>query len=159
MNGSISIVRAQTRDLDDIERCARAAYAKYVARIGREPAPMVADFAAQIAAGQVWVATDQAGLAGYVVAYRRGDHMHLENIAVVPDRQGSGIGRALIAHVEDEAQRQGLAAVELYTNEKMTENLAYYPHLGYRETGRGVEDGFHRAFFRKALRKAKRPVL
>ena len=68
-----------------------------------------------------------------------------------PDRQGCGIGRALIAHVEEEARRLGLNAVELYTNEKMTENLGLYSRLGYIETGRRNEDGFNRVFFRKAL--------
>ena len=51
-----SIRAAAPEDLDAIRRIARAAYAPYVPRIGREPAPMVADFAAAIAAGQVWVA-------------------------------------------------------------------------------------------------------
>ncbi len=151
MAAGLAIVRANESHLGDIERCARAAYGKYVARIGREPAPMVADFAAQIAVGEVWVAVDAAGLGGYVVRYPRGDHMHLENIAVLPERQGRGVGRALIAHVEAETRRKGLAAVELYTNEKMTENLALYPRLGYRETGRRSEDGFARVFFRKDL--------
>jgi len=57
----MKIVRAERSHLGDIERCARAAYRKYVGRIGREPAPMVADFAPQIAAGQVWVAIDDRG--------------------------------------------------------------------------------------------------
>ncbi len=37
-------------DLDAVRRIARAAYAPYVPRIGREPAPMVADFTASIVA-------------------------------------------------------------------------------------------------------------
>jgi len=151
MAAGITIVRANESHLGAIERCARAAYRKYVARIGREPAPMVADFASQIAAGEVWVAVDAGGLGGYVVCYSRADHMHLENVAVSPERQGHGIGRALIAHVEEMAREQGLAAVELYTNAKMTGNLRLYPYLDYRETGRRSEDGFARVFFRKEL--------
>ena len=34
----------------------------------------------------------------------------------------------------------------------MTENLDYYPRRGYVETGRGVEDGYRRAFFSKTVR-------
>jgi len=151
MAAGLTIIEANESHLGEIERCAREAYRMYVARIGREPAPMVADFASQIAAGKVWVAIDDEELAGYVVCYARGDHMHLENIAVAPEQQGCGIGRALIAHVEGKAREQGLAAVELYTNEKMTENLALYPRLGYRETGRRSEDGFARVFFRRDL--------
>jgi len=147
----VQIVSAESSHLNAITACARAAYEKYVARIGREPAPMVADFAALIAAGHVCVAVDAEGLSGYVVFYPRGDHLHLENLAVFPGCQGRGIGRALIAYVEDESRRLGLNAVELYTNDKMTENLWLYPRLGYRETGRRSEDGFNRVFFRKNL--------
>jgi hypothetical protein len=36
----------------------------------------------------------------------------------------------------------------------MTENLAFYPRLGYREVGRVVEDGFRRVYFAKRLQVA-----
>ena len=140
---------ARPEDRAPIERIARAAYAPYVPRIGRAPAPMVADFAAAIAAGRVWVTGDP--VAGYVVAWPRADHWHLENVAVAPGAQGRGLGRALIGHVEALARTSGARAVELYTNARMTENLGLYPRLGYAETGRGTEDGFDRVFFRKAL--------
>jgi hypothetical protein len=39
----------------------------------------------------------------------------------------------------------------LYTNEVMTENQAIYAHLGYRETARRTEDGYHRVFMEKEL--------
>ena len=144
-----AIRNAEPGDRTAVERIARAAYAPYVALIGRAPAPMVADFAAAIAAGRVWVTGTP--VAGYVVAWRRGDHWHLENVAVDPAAQGRGIGRALVAHVETLARRDGAAAVELYTNAKMAANLRLYPRLGYVETGRRTEDGFDRVFFRKAL--------
>lgn len=143
---------ARAGDRAAVERVARAAYAVYVPRIGRAPAPMLADFAAAIAAGRVWVAG--APVAGYAVAYPRGDHWHLENVAVAPAAQGRGLGHALIAHVEALAARAGARAIELYTNAAMTENLALYPRLGYARTGRRVEDGFDRVFFRKALAPA-----
>lgn len=77
--------------------------------------------------------------------------MHLESVAILPDHAGQGIGRMLIAFVESESRRCGYPAVELYTNEKMVENLALYPKLGYRETGRHYEAGFNRVYFRKTL--------
>jgi hypothetical protein len=33
----------------------------------------------------------------------------------------------------------------------MTENLAYYPSLGFRETDRREEDGYSRVFFEKQV--------
>lgn len=135
-----------------VRACAEAAYAQYVEAIGRKPAPMVADFAAQIRDGLVHVATGDAGqVEGYVVYYPQDEAMHLENIAVLPSAAGRGIGKALVGRCEAAAREAGMAAVELYTNAKMTANLTIYPHLGYRETGRRHEDGFDRVFFRKDL--------
>lgn len=45
----------------------------------------------------------------------------------------------------------GLPAVELYTNEAMTENQAIYSKLGYVETEKKHQDGFNRVFYRKSL--------
>ena len=75
----------------------------------------------------------------------------LKNIAVFAQYQGMGIGKKLIAFCENSARQSGYSAVELYTNEKMSENLGVYPHLGYQEFGRWNEDGFSRVFFRKEL--------
>lgn len=77
--------------------------------------------------------------------------MHLENVAVAPECQGHGLGKRLIGHCEQTARALGCAAVELYTNEKMTENLSLYPAMGYVETGRRREDGFNRVYFRKIV--------
>lgn len=143
---------ADPGDLDAIKTCAVASYAMYVDRMGREPAPMVADFATQIAEGRVHVGVGESGdVCGYVVFYPRGDSVHLENVAVSPDHQGRGYGRRLIDFVEREAAAQGFGTVDLYTNEKMTENIALYPSLGYEEIGRWEEDGFNRVFYRKSV--------
>ena len=138
-------------DLDLIRRCAEEAYALYVPRIGKKPAPMIADFAAQIAAGQVHVCVDHERLLGHIVLYPRGDHLHIENVAVLPSQQGTGLGKYLLAFAEAEERRAGITAIELYTNQHMTENLSFYPRLGYVELGRGEEVGFARVFYRKAL--------
>ncbi len=131
---------------------AEAAYSGYVAAIGRKPAPMLADYAAEIAAGHVTVATDAEGrVLGFIIFFAEGGRMQLDNVAVDPRAAGQGLGKALIAHCEDVARRQGLTAVTLYTNEKMVANLSIYPRLGYAETGRRQEDGFHRVFFAKTL--------
>ena len=146
------IRQAEISDFDAIRRCAEAAYAKYVARIGRKPAPMVADFAALIEQNSVMVEVDDAQrVRGFVVAYPRNDHLHLDNVAVDPDCQGQGIGRRLVERVEQQALSNGYGRIELYTNAKMRENLALYPKLGYREFDRCVEDGFDRVYFCKNL--------
>ena len=47
----VRVRQAVAADEPAVRACAEGAYARYVAAIGRKPAPMVADFAAQIAAG------------------------------------------------------------------------------------------------------------
>lgn len=143
---------AQPADLRGIEACAEAAYGKYVARIGRKPAPMTADYQSQIDSGIVHVIGSGRTIAGFAVFYPRGDHVHLENVAVHPAFHGMGHGMRLIRFVEHSAAASGAAAIELYTNARMTENLSLYPRLGYEETGRRSEDGFERVYFRKLLR-------
>jgi len=146
------IRKAVADDAGAVRDCAEEAYAQYVVAIGRKPAPMVADFEAQIAAGQVYVAAGSgAAILGFIVFFARGDHMFLENVAVSAAAAGQGTGKTLIGFCEAEAQRLGLDRVQLYTNEKMVGNLSIYPHLGYRETGRRAEDGFNRIYFEKEL--------
>jgi ribosomal protein S18 acetylase RimI-like enzyme len=147
---------AAAADLADIARITAAAYAIYEPRIGRPPAPVLADHAALVAAGEVWVADAGDRPAGVLVVRPRGTTLLLESVAVDPDRQGQGIGRILIGHAERLAAEAGLEAVELYTNAAMTENLTLYPRLGYIETGRRHERGYDRVYFRKAVAAAGR---
>jgi ribosomal protein S18 acetylase RimI-like enzyme len=145
------IRQAEARDELEIRDCAEQAYARYVPLIGRKPAPMVADFAAQIAAAEVWVATDdQDAFQGFIVFYAEEGHILLENVAVLPRAAGRGVGKALIGFCENAARQRGMN-VHLYTNEKMTDNLSIYPRLGYVEVARRSEDGFNRVYFEKTL--------
>jgi ribosomal protein S18 acetylase RimI-like enzyme len=137
-----------------IGEIARAAYGKYVPRIGRAPAPMQADFAAAIAAGRVVVVEAGDAVVGYMIAWPQADAYFIDSIAVDPATQGSGFGRRLMDHAARAARRHGLAAIRLYTNAAMTENLSLYRHLGFVETHRAVEQGFSRVFMRRDLRAA-----
>lgn len=142
---------ARHADLVAIRNCAIAAYTPYVERIGKAPAPMVADFAAAIDLERLYVLEQAEQVRGFVVFYARDDHVHLENVAVDPDFQGCGLGSKLIEFVERWASAEGFTSVVLYTNAKMSENLGLYPRLGYREFDRRHEDGFDRVYFRKIL--------
>jgi ribosomal protein S18 acetylase RimI-like enzyme len=130
-----------------------AAYQHYVARIGREPMPMTADYDRAVTEHQIWLLDDADGLAAVLeLKPCGGGELSIENIAVHPSRQKSGIGRRLMAFAEEEARRQGCDRVTLYTNEKMVENIALYTHLGYVETERRDTGAFRRVFMRKDLR-------
>ena len=48
--------------------------------------------------------------------------MYVESVAIHPDAQGRGLGRALMSFAEQEAARRGLTRMALVTHEVMTEN-------------------------------------
>lgn len=107
---------------------------------------------AHIALGEVYVATGFDGaVTGYVICRKTQGTMLLDTVAVWPEHAGQGIGKRLIAHVEALARAQSLDAVTLYTNVMMTENMGLYTALGYDRTGRAMQDGFDRVFYRKRL--------
>jgi GNAT superfamily N-acetyltransferase len=130
---------------------AAAAYEPYASRMGQRPAPMTADYAQAVRSGWAWVAVEHGELVGFVIFVPQQDYLLLENVAVLPVVQGRGLGSRLLALAEDQARRLHLCEIRLYTNEAMTENLAYYPRHGYVETHRAEQDGFRRVFFRKRL--------
>ena len=145
------IRRAGPEDVDALRAIAAAAYQKYVLRIGQDPAPMTADYAQAVRDQQAWAAIQNGSIAGFAILIPRPGYLLLDNVAVLPAAQGHGIGARLLALAEDHARSLGLSEIRLYTNETMTENLAYYPRHGYTETHRAEQDGFRRVFFRKPI--------
>ena len=129
----------------------RRAYGPYVARIGREPAPMLADYESVICNEQAWVAEGNGRIVGLLVLRLEHGFVLLDNVAVAPEVQRVGIGSALLAFAEDQGRQAGLSEVRLHTNVAMTENLSYYLHHGYRETHRAVQDGYQRVLFSKSI--------
>ena len=141
--------QATASDLSVIRRVVRAAYARYLDRMDQPPAPMLNDYHAAAEAGQIWVLGEPA--AGVIVLIGQHDGLLVENVAVSPAAQGTGIGRRLMEFAEQQAMARGLRRLSLYTNEIMVENLGIYARLGYRETGRRTEDGYRRVFMEKLL--------
>ena len=143
--------RAHPDDASAIAALVNRAYEKYVARIGRKPRPMTADYDAAVTAHQMWVIEDNGVIVAALELIPEKDVLLIENIAVDPAQQGTGLGKRLLAFAEDEARRQGFAALRLYTNEKMTENIALYARYGYRETSRETLRNLHVVHMRKDL--------
>ena len=141
---------ATAADVATVERVVQDAYAMYVARMGKPPAPMHDDYAARIAAGSVYVLED-GDVVGVLVVVPERDALLLDNVAVAPAAQHRGLGGRLIAFAEQHARDLGLKAVRLYTNELMVENISLYSRLGYCETHRAEEDGYRRIFMVKTL--------
>jgi ribosomal protein S18 acetylase RimI-like enzyme len=147
----VAIRCAVPGDVDVLSAIAAAAYQQYIPRIGQRPAPMTADYAQAVRDQQAWVALENGSIAGFVILIPQPGYLLLDNVAVLPAAQGRGVGTRLLALAEDHARSLGLSEIRLYTNEAMTENLAYYTRHRYAETHRAEQDGFHRVFFRKPI--------
>ena len=147
--GPLSLRHATAADLPAIKELIDAAYARYLSRMDKPPAPMLRDYGPSVEDGTTWVTGSP--IAAVLTLYLRDDHLLVENIAVHPDAQGRGLGRALMGFAEQEAIRRGLTRMALVTHEVMTENQAIYAHLGYHVTDRRVEDGYRRIYLEKVL--------
>jgi len=153
---SYSLRPATGSDAPAVEACVHAAYRHYVERIGRQPAPMLDDYAEVIRSRRVTVAERDGKLAGVLVLDVSAEGFLLENVAVDPAHKGKGLGRMLLVRAEDEAGRAGYDSIYLYTHEKMTENQTLYAKLGYVEYDRRTEAGLARVYMRKQLQGAQR---
>jgi len=147
----VTIRPARPEDVEAVRQIVQAAYGHYVARLGKPPGPMLDDYGRRVADGQAWVLEDGGEPAGVLILDDADGILLLDNLAVSPAAQSRGHGRALIAFAEQEARRRGYAVLRLYTNALMTENLALYERLGFRETGRVTEKGYKRVYMTKAL--------
>ncbi|TLS26047.1 hypothetical protein PpBr36_07122 [Pyricularia pennisetigena] len=159
---------AVAADVEPIRNLIDAAYSHYIARLGKEPGPMLEDYGALVGQGKVTVCTtgqpaavtglgeeqqDDWEILGVLVLVPQTAEgaMLLDNVAVAPRAQGQGVGRLLMSFAEDRARQEGLSTVKLYTHVLMTENIGLYGRLGYRETGRVSEKGFDRVYMEKRL--------
>ena len=79
-----------------------------------------------------FVAQDGDRVVGYVVIDRVGDAAHVEQVSVVPDAQGRGIGRQLVDRVGVWAAEQRLKALTLTAFRSVSWNGPLYAHLGFR---------------------------
>jgi GNAT superfamily N-acetyltransferase len=147
--GPPGLRRATADDLPAIRAVIDAAYARYLTRMDKRPAPMFRDYGPSVQAGTTWVTGSP--ITAVLTLCPRDDHLYVENIAVAPSAQGCGLGRALMEFAEQEAARRKLGRMALVTHEAMTENQAIYARLGYVEIERRSEDGYRRIYMEKPL--------
>jgi N-acetylglutamate synthase-like GNAT family acetyltransferase len=145
------VTTAQPSDVEEIEALVREAYEPYIPRIGGRPGPLEEDYRAIVAEERARVARRGGPIVGLLVTSMHADHVLVENLAVAASERGTGLGSSLLALADDLARGAGVSEVRLYTHEKMTENLAFYAHRGFQETGRRTEDGFTRVFFTRRV--------
>jgi ribosomal protein S18 acetylase RimI-like enzyme len=85
---------------------------------------------------QAWGIRDDDGrlVAAVRVAVLNGT-ASINRLVVAPDRQGNGLGSALLAHAEEQLG-DDVVTIELFTGEHSTANLRLYRRVGYQETHR-----------------------
>lgn len=140
---------AVSEDLPRVREIVHAAYDPYIARMGRPPQPMLDDYAAQIAAGELQVLEEAGRVVGVLVLVDKPDSLLLYNVAVDPALKGRGFGRQMLIAAEGAARARGYARITLFTHVTMTENQALYRRAGWREVERVMEAGFERVYFAK----------
>jgi GNAT superfamily N-acetyltransferase len=79
---------------------------------------------------------------GCVFYEQAGDHLSFSRLAVPPAYRRHGIGRALIAYVEDRARVLNLRQVRLGVRIALPPLRAYYELLGYRLLEYHAHDGY-----------------
>lgn len=122
---------AEPHEAAAIAGIVRAAYARWVPAIGREPLPMRVDYDKALQEHRFDVIADGDRIVGVIETMQRDDHIWIENVAVAPETQGRGIGRRLLDHAERLALDAGCFEARLLTNAAFEANVALYRRLGY----------------------------
>lgn len=87
-----------------------------------------------IESGVVLKAVEGARIVGSVRGQLQGSTCLVGRLVVAPDRQGAGLGTALLTALHEEVAQA--EAFDLFTGHLSAGNLRLYRRLGYRETGR-----------------------
>ena len=151
----ISLRQATADDVDGLTRLVQSAYGHYVERLGGSPRPLLDDYAEVVASRTVTVAERDGELVGLLVTDVDEEGFVVDNVAVAPAHQGTGVGRVLLEHAEAQGRAAGYGSIYLYTHELMTENQELYARIGYAEYKR-VQHGGHLSvvYMRKRLAEA-----
>ena len=111
---------------------------------------MFDDYTEVIKYHQVFV-VEANGIVGVLVLIQTVTAILLDNVAVHPDQQGSGIGKRLMNLAESEAKDQSFEKLDIYTHECMYENIALNKALGCIDIERKQERGYNRVYMQKLL--------
>jgi ribosomal protein S18 acetylase RimI-like enzyme len=135
MKGTLRL--AQPADAEQVQAISAAAYIPaYGPILGTAPGPAVEDYRPRIARGETWLLESASRPIATLILERHPDHILVYSIAVLPQHQRQGHARRLLAFAQEQARSAGRPEIRLYTNDRMTGNLALYRNCGFIEAGR-----------------------
>lgn len=138
------IRRGTTEDVDLIRDFTRAAYAKWIPLIGREPLPMAADYETALRQHRFDLLYKTNALAALIETIARSDHLHIQNLCVSPKFYRLGLGSQLLNYAQDMAVDENLPALRLDTNKFFTGNVDLYLRHGFSiDWEKPVDGGVH----------------
>lgn len=81
-------------------------------------------------------------IVGCIFYTRKNQDIYFFRLAVLPEYQGMGIAKKLIAFVENAAVEHGCCRVILDVRLSLKKNIRLFTSLGYAITGTGTHEGF-----------------
>lgn len=131
--------RAGPADIERVNRLFSEAFTDRYQRDGmmgvRVPLlnPAIWRFALSTAGNDALLWRDQGGgIIAFNMVHRSGAEGWMGPLAVRPDRQGTGLGRAIVRAGIDRLQRAGARTIGLETMPRTVENIGFYSRLGFR---------------------------
>jgi predicted N-acetyltransferase YhbS len=140
----IDLRTATASDADRIVRLLHEAFEEFRGRLDPPSgahAETVASIQAKLATATATLAFVGDRAAGCVFMEVQDGRLYFSRLAVLPAFRRHGIGRRLIAHVEDRARQLALARVRLNVRLALVGQRAYYARLGYQDVDLGTHPG------------------
>jgi ribosomal protein S18 acetylase RimI-like enzyme len=157
-NRGLGIRKATVEDLPALLAIVNASYSKYLDRMEKPPAPMVANYTELPKTQDIFILESISDDNGHRIIGSitlgidvADDAVKVNNFVIEPAAQGRGYGRVMMGFAENVAREKDIGSLTLCTNVKMLENISLYLKLGFVETERRSEDGYDRVYFRKQL--------
>jgi N-acetylglutamate synthase-like GNAT family acetyltransferase len=105
----------------------------------RETAQSISNYLQQ---GRAVLALLNAKAVGCVCYHQEGAHVYFGRLSVLPAFRHHGVGLALIAYVEQQAQELGAQRVQIGVRIALPHLQAYYERLGYRVVRKEAHEGY-----------------
>ena len=141
-HGAFTIRRATLDDAEGVLRCLRSAFAAYEhhhTRAAFEDTTLTLEsYLCRLREMMVFVAVDNSGcVLGTIACNVLGSgEGHLRGMAVVPERQATGIANQLLAYAESELTQRNCSHITLDTTEPLERAMHFYERHGYRRSGK-----------------------